>query len=174
MDLRICFRVREPRDVDLILGRECSAPDGMPITSTRPGNSWSPLPGTIGRSGHAPTFDRRGCRGYRRASCRDSPGAGRGIAARDYRAALRSRDQTPASAPNPRKQKRRGKQRTSSAMAGAMRSPARRDGIGELMRITGWKRPPFTGTCASTPKTGHAIQVSRGRWRARATDEPSP
>ena len=36
-------------------GRECSGPDGMPITSTLPGNSWSPHPGTTGRSGHAPT-----------------------------------------------------------------------------------------------------------------------
>ena len=36
-------------------GRECSGPDGMPITSTLPGNSWSPHPATTRPSGHAPT-----------------------------------------------------------------------------------------------------------------------
>ena len=34
--------------------RECSGPDGMPITSTRPVNSSSPHPATISRNAHAP------------------------------------------------------------------------------------------------------------------------
>lgn len=31
MDIRICLRVRERRDVDLILGQELSTPAGTPI-----------------------------------------------------------------------------------------------------------------------------------------------
>ena len=44
MDLRICFRVREPRTSTWSSGRECSAPAGTPTTSTHPENSSSPHP----------------------------------------------------------------------------------------------------------------------------------
>ena len=39
MDMRICFRVREPRDVDLVLGQGMLTPAGMRTSSTRPANS---------------------------------------------------------------------------------------------------------------------------------------
>src|SRR6266536_1527723 len=44
----------------------------------------------------------------------------------------------------------------------------------ELMRITGWKRTKLYRHLREYAEAGRAIQVSRGRWRARATDEPSP
>ncbi len=46
--------------------------------------------------------------------------------------------------------------------------------IGELMRITGWKRTKLYRHLREHAETGRAIQVSRGHWRARTTEEPSP
>ena len=46
--------------------------------------------------------------------------------------------------------------------------------IGELMRITGWKRTKVDRHLREHAEAGRAIQVSRGRWRARTTEEPSP
>jgi len=37
--IRVCVRVREPRDVDLVLGQGCSRPAGTRTSSTRPANS---------------------------------------------------------------------------------------------------------------------------------------
>jgi S-DNA-T family DNA segregation ATPase FtsK/SpoIIIE len=46
--------------------------------------------------------------------------------------------------------------------------------IGELMRITGWKRTKLYRHLRELAGAGRAIQVSRGRWRARTAGEPSP
>ena len=42
------------------------------------------------------------------------------------------------------------------------------------MRITGWKRTKLYRHLREYAEAGRAIQVSRGRWRAQATEEPSP
>ena len=42
------------------------------------------------------------------------------------------------------------------------------------MRITGMTRPTLYRHFREHVRTGRAMQVSRGRWRARTTDEPSP
>ena len=55
MDLRICFRVREPRDVDLILGQGMLKAGWDAHNLNAPGNSSSPHLGTTGLSGHALT-----------------------------------------------------------------------------------------------------------------------
>ncbi len=46
--------------------------------------------------------------------------------------------------------------------------------VSELMRITGWKRTKLYRHLREHAEAGRAIQVSRGRWRARTTEEPSP
>ena len=115
--------------------------------------------------------------GYRRALCRGPPGAGRGIPPRDR---LRALDVAPNRQPaRLRRQftgnsKRRGKQRT--ARYGRRYAQPRPKGwaTSELMRITGWKRTKLYRHLREYAEAGRAIQVSRGRWRARATDEPSP
>ena len=53
-------------------------------------------------------------------------------------------------------------------------APAEGLEVSELMRITGWKRTKLYRHLREYAETGRAIQVSRGRWRARATEEPSP
>ena len=50
MDTRICFRVRERKDVDLVLGQGMLNADGTRIRSTRQASSWSPRPSTPRRS----------------------------------------------------------------------------------------------------------------------------
>jgi hypothetical protein len=44
----------------------------------------------------------------------------------------------------------------------------------EGLRITGWKRTKLYRHLREHAEAGRAIQVSRGRWRARTTEEPSP
>lgn len=46
--------------------------------------------------------------------------------------------------------------------------------ISDLTRATGMSRPTLYRHLAQLAKAGRAIQVSRGRWRARTTNEPSP
>ena len=47
-------------------------------------------------------------------------------------------------------------------------------GVGDLMRATGMTRPTIYRHLREYVRTGHVMQVSRGRWRARTTEEPSP
>jgi hypothetical protein len=42
------------------------------------------------------------------------------------------------------------------------------------MRITAWKRTKLYRHLREYVDAGRAIQVSRGHWRARTTEEPSP
>ena len=46
--------------------------------------------------------------------------------------------------------------------------------IRDLMRITGWKHTKLYRHLREHAQAGRAIQVSRGRWRARTTGERSP
>ena len=46
--------------------------------------------------------------------------------------------------------------------------------VSELMRITGWKRTKLYRHLREHAEADRAVQVSRGHWRARTTEEPSP
>jgi hypothetical protein len=46
--------------------------------------------------------------------------------------------------------------------------------IGGLMCVTGMTRPTIYRHLREHVKAGRVVQVSRGRWRARTTKEPSP
>ena len=71
--------------------------------------------------------------------------------------------------------KRRGTGNNGSALWQALcAAPAEGLEVSELMRITGWKRTKLYRHLREYAETGRAIQVSRGRWRAQATGEPSP
>ena len=54
------------------------------------------------------------------------------------------------------------------------RAPDEGTDIGELMRITGWKRTKLYRHLREHAEAGRAVLVSWGRWRARTTEEPSP
>ena len=55
MDLRICFRVREPRDVNLILGQGMLRAGWDTHNLNAPGKFLVSVPAMIDPSGHAPT-----------------------------------------------------------------------------------------------------------------------
>jgi hypothetical protein len=46
--------------------------------------------------------------------------------------------------------------------------------VGELMRITGWKRTKLYRHLREHAEAGRAVRVSGGRWRARRAEEQAP
>jgi S-DNA-T family DNA segregation ATPase FtsK/SpoIIIE len=45
--------------------------------------------------------------------------------------------------------------------------------VGVLLTLTGMSRPTLYRHLREHANAGRAVQVSRGRWRARTTEEPS-
>ena len=176
MDLRICFRVREPRDVDLILGQ------GMLKVGWDAHNLNAPGKFLISAPGH----DRpKRARAYlvideavadtaaHYANVRPVLDA---ESRRAIDSARQTRPESPESVPeyrNPEHAEEAPK--TGSALWRALcAAPAEGLEVSELMRITGWKRTKLYRHLREYAEAGRAIQVSRGRWRAQATGEPSP
>jgi DNA segregation ATPase FtsK/SpoIIIE-like protein len=172
MDLRICFRVREPRDVDLILGQGMLRAGWDAHNLNAPGKFLVSAPGhdqpkraraylvtdevvadtAAHHAGIRPVLDEESRRAI------------------DY--ARWSSAQTPASAPNS-EETEEVRETTDSALWQALcAAPPEGWATSELMRITGWKRTKLYRHLREYAETGRAVQVSRGRWRARATDEP--
>ena len=171
MDLRICFRVREPRDVDLILGQGMLGAGWDAHNLNSPGKFLVSAPGhdrpkraraylltnevvaytAAHFSGVRPVLDEESRRAI------------------DY--AHRARAQSPGSAPETAQER----ETTDDALWQALcAAPAEGQSISELMRITGWKRTKLYRHLREYAEAGRALQVSRGCWRARAADEPSP
>ena len=177
MDLRICFRVREPRDVDLILGQGMLRAGWDAHNLNAPGKFLVSAPGhdrpkraraylltdevvaytAAHYAGVRPVLDEESRRAvdYARWTRAQSP------------------DSAPASGNSPETEEAR--ETTDSALWQALcAAPPEGWATSELMRITGWKRTKLYRHLREYAEAGRAIQVSRGRWRARATDEPSP
>ena len=85
-----------------------------------------------------------------------------------------SRAQSPASAPTSEETDEAGETTDSALWQALCAAPSEGWATSELMRITGWKRTKLYRHLREYAEAGRAIQVSRGRWRARAADEPSP
>jgi FtsK/SpoIIIE family len=175
MDLRICFRVREPRDVDLILGQgmfkagwnahKLNAPGKFLVSapehdSPKQARSYEVkdqvVADTAARyAGSRPELDEISAQAL--ASGDDSPNANSGHAPAGIR------DDEDAH-PTP-----------DDALWLALRqAPDEGIYIGELMRITGWKRTNLYRHLRKHAEAGRALQVGRGYWRAQTTEEPSP
>jgi S-DNA-T family DNA segregation ATPase FtsK/SpoIIIE len=177
MDLRICFRVREPRDVDLILGQGMLKAGWDAHNLNAPGKFLVSAPGhdrpnraraylltdeavtdtAAHYAGHRPALD---------AESRRAIDSARGTRAE-------SRDSAPA--PGNPEETGQAQETTDSALWQALcAAPAEGLEVSELMRITGWKRTKLYRHLREYAEAGRATQVSRGRWRAQATKEPSP
>ena len=176
MDLRICFRVREPRDVDLILGQgmlragwnahKLNAP-GKFLVSTPEHDSPKRarayevkdriVADTIARYSHSrPDLDEISRQAL--GTSDGSPGMN-GNHAPDT--GIRDDED-----PHPD---------TGDALwLTLLKAPDEGTDIGELMRITGWKHTKLYRHLQEHAEAGRAIQVRRGYWRARTTEEPSP
>jgi FtsK/SpoIIIE family len=176
MDLRICFRVREPRDVDLILGQ------GMLKAGWDAHNLNAPGKFLVSAPGH----DRpKRARAYlvtdeavadtaaRYANVRPALDA---ESRRAIDSARRTRAETPESAPeqsNPEGTEE-GPETGSALWQALCAAPPEGLEVSELMRLTGWKRTKLYRHLREYAEAGRAVQVGRGRWRAQATEEPSP
>jgi FtsK/SpoIIIE family len=177
MDLRICFRVRERRDVDLVLGQgmlhggwdahNLNAPGKFLISGPEhqtPKRARAYLltdqvvSDTAARyAGNRPALDEESQRAilgpinHRAVPENDSSG--------DYDSPHIDVDSATASAED-------------TLWLALCMAPDEGAEIGELMRVTGMSRPTLYRRLAEHAKAGRAEQVSRGRWRATTTEEP--
>jgi S-DNA-T family DNA segregation ATPase FtsK/SpoIIIE len=177
MDLRVCFRVREPRDVDLVLGQ------GMLKAGWDAHNLNAPGKFLISASGHDKPKRARAYLVTDEVVAETAAyyARNRPVLDAESRRAIDSarwtRAQSPDSAPEPGNspEAEQTQETTDGALWEALCSaPAEGWATSELMRITGWKRTKLYRHLREYAEAGRAIQVSRGRWRAQATEEPSP
>ncbi len=177
MDLRICFRVREPRDVDLILGQGMLRAGWDAHNLNAPGKFLVSAPGhdrpqraraylltdqvvteTAARyAGYRPLLDA----GSRRAILASANTA----TAQHENSA--GHDDSPEAVRPP----------TIAGQAlwtALCRAPLEGMAVGDLISASGMTRSTVYRHLRELARSGHVVQVSRGRWRARTTEEPSP
>jgi hypothetical protein len=161
MDLRICFRVREPRDVDLVMGQGMLKAGWNAHKLNAPGKFLV----------SAPEHDiPRRARAYlvtdemvAETSARHSL-IPRGLDEISRNAMLTGPEPEPGSRPHPGNSGRPPEETLWDALRTA---PEEGWEIGELMTITGMSRTPLYRYLRVLVDAGRAYQVSRGRWRAR-------
>jgi len=182
MDTRICFRVRERKDVDLVLGQGMLNSGWHAHTLDAPGKFLVSAPEhSAPKRGRAylvtdddvarvvahygprrPPLDEvsRAALDLRPAAAEPVPGHRR----RD----AQSNPDEPGDAPDGH-----GTTTPEGALWLAL-CTAPDDGadIAELMRLSGMTRPTLYRRLAEHARAGQAIQASRGRWRATTTEDP--
>lgn len=180
MDIRICFRVRERKDVDLVLGQ------GMLIAGWHAHSLNAPGKFLVSAPEHSTP---RRARAYL-----ITDQAARDTAARyaSSRPALDKTSQQAIAGTSPKLDGDAPAENADRRQAVAEPDPAQMTAgadtlwlalciapdegsdIGHLMRETGMSRPTLYRHLREHAQAGRAVQVSRGRWRARPADEPSP
>lgn len=179
MDLRICFRIREQRDVDLVLGQ------GMLKAGWNAHKLDAPGKFLIS----APEHDiPRRARAYLVTDQAVTEASARHAHVRpelDYVSLnamhAAGRPVTPFTTANDYRPDDSGQTTTdvpaipeNSLWVALCAAPDEGWGIGALMRFTGMARATLYRHLREQVEEGRAYQVSRGHWRARTTDEPAP
>lgn len=180
MDLRICFRVRERRDVDLVLGQgmlnagwnahKLSAPGKFLVSAPEHDTPKNARAYLVTDQAVAETAARHA--GIPRALDDISRDA---MLAASQQAATRFRrpgidgipDAGDATAGIPANAE-------DTLWLALCAAPGEGWDTGELMGYSGMTRATLYRHLREHVKCGRAYQVSRGRWRARTTGEPSP
>ena len=180
MDTRICFRVRERKDVDLVLGQgmlsagwhahSLNAPgkflvSGPEHTTPRRARAYlindQAVSETAARhAGGRPEFDDVS----RHALGASSNPAGRAIDFED--------EDTGTAQPEPADPPQQTATAEDALWSALSMAPEEGTEVGELIAVTGMSRPTLYRHLAQHAKAGRAVQVSRGRWRAATTEEP--
>jgi hypothetical protein len=166
MDMRICLRVRERRDVDLILGQGSFNTGWHAHTLTQPGVFLISSP-----EHSAPE--------RARAYLLEDPGISRHVAAHaPHRPALwtpgaSEPSQRPSAAPQGPKPTA-GPRDAADGPQGALWAALRQAGpdgvsVGALVKITGMGRTWVHERLRELAKSGRAVQTIRGHWRAADT-----
>jgi S-DNA-T family DNA segregation ATPase FtsK/SpoIIIE len=177
MDLRICFRVREPRDVDLVLGQGMLRAGWDAHNLNAPGKFLISAPGhdqpkraraylltdqvvaetAAHYAGYKPELDAES----RRAILATAQ-------ARDHQQEKPADD---GGSPEASRPPSIAEQALWTALSTA---PDQGISVSDLIRATGMTRSTLYRHLQELARAGHVMQVSRGRWRARRTGEPSP
>lgn len=177
MDLRICFRVREPRDVDLVLGQ------GMLRAGWDAQNLNAPGKFLVSAPGH----DRpKRARAYLLSDqvvaataahyTHNRPrldDVSRQAADFANRPDTTSANSGPAPA-NPPATAHAAETTDEALWLALCAAPEEGTDVSELMRVTGWKRTKLYRHLREHAEAGRAIRVSGGRWRARTPEDRSP
>jgi S-DNA-T family DNA segregation ATPase FtsK/SpoIIIE len=170
MDTRICFRVREPRDVDLILGQGMLRAGWDAHNLNAPGKFLVSAPGhdrpkraraylltdqvvaetAASYAGYRPELDAESRRAL--------------FAAANARPAYEANLPVNDGSPEVGQPSITAEQELWMVLAGA---PDEGVGISDLMRVTGMSRSTLYRHLRELAMAGHAVQVSRGRWRAQ-------
>jgi hypothetical protein len=181
MDVRICFRVRERKDVDLILGQGTLSAGWHAHTLNAPGKFLI----------SAPEHDvPRRARAYLLTDQAVSDTAARytdsrplldDVSRRAVEERAQTRPGTPAHGTSSDHADDTGNAPDDPGRAPEMSlwlslslAPGEGVTVPELMDQTGMSRPWVYQRLQDLARTGRVIQVSRGRWRARTTNEPNP
>ena len=180
MDTRICFRVRERKDVDLVLGQGMLSAGWHAHTLNAPGKFLVSAPehitpkraraylvtdDDVARTVARYAWDRPLLDDTSRGALGRRPGPAEPV---PWYLVNAQRDAgEPAGTPgdyDPATQE--------GALWLALRSaPGEGADIAELMRLSGMTRPTLYRHLAAHADAGRAVQVSRGRWRAARADE---
>lgn len=178
MDLRICFRVREQRDVDLVLGQGMLKAGWNAHKLDAPGKFLISAPEhDIPRRARAylVTDEVVNATSARHSQIRrqlDSISRG-AVNANQRRPAAQTAPSNPA---HDNYDEASGIPQTPEGMLWLVlcTAPDEGLGIGALMRETGMARATLYRHLRELAQQGHAYQASRGHWRARTAEEPSP
>ena len=179
MDVRICFRVRERKDVDLVLGQGMLATGWHAHTLNAPGKFLI----------SAPEHDTpRRARGYLLTDQAVADAAARHAGTRPpldevsmlavEQPAQTHPDALACPAGTSHEAGGCGSPGDDRESPGALLwlalcvAPPEGADIAELMSASGMTRPTLYRHLAEHARAGRAVQVSRGRWRAATTDEP--
>jgi DNA segregation ATPase FtsK/SpoIIIE-like protein len=177
MDLRICFRVREPRDVDLVLGQGMLRAGWDAHNLNAPGKFLVSAPGR----------DRpKRARAYLLSDQDVAATAAHFALNRPRLDDVSQRAIDAASRPYAPSEKSVSVPANTPVTADALETtddvlwlalcaaPQEGTDIAELMRITGWKRTKLYRHLQQHAEAGRAIRVSGGRWRAWTPEDRAP
>ena len=180
MNIRIAFRIQEQRDVDLILGQGMLKAGWHAHKLNAPGKFliWSPEHDTPRRArAYLITDDDAQQAVARHAPARPQLDAisRHALTAAPAPAVIPEPDEAGDSNradPDPPADERDAAE--NALWLALCMAPEEGCEIAELIRLTGMTRSTLYRRLREHARQGRAIQVSRGRWRARTTDEPSP
>jgi S-DNA-T family DNA segregation ATPase FtsK/SpoIIIE len=178
MDVRLCFRVREPRDGDLILGQGMVKAGWHAHKLDAPGKFLISSPEhDIPRRARSYLLDDAGVQATAERHAEHRPPLDSvSLAALDAAASAAERH---ADAPmvegrsSPRHARQSAPKRGDSVLWAILRdAPEVGISVDELKTATGMSRPTIYRRLGQLENDGRVRQVSRGRWRARLDPDP--
>jgi S-DNA-T family DNA segregation ATPase FtsK/SpoIIIE len=169
MDVRLCFRVREPRDGDLVLGQGMVKAGWHPHKLDAPGKFLISSPEhDIPRRARTYLLDDEGVQATAERHAEHRPSLDEVSAQALERAAeMPTPPSRTAVAPSPRHARDNAAREAEEALTTALRqAPSDGASIGDLMRATGMRRTWVYQRLQDLSRARQVEQVARGRWRA--------